>query len=109
MQEVLSRRLNHFADWGTPDLIVIDGGKGQLGAVLEVLNQADISIPVIGLAKRLEQIVVKTDSGFELITLSRSNPGISVLRRIRDEAHRFGVAYHTKLRKKAFLPYSAKR
>jgi len=107
MKEMLSRRLNN-SDWPTPDLIVIDGGKGQVGAALKALANLGKRIPLIGLAKREEIIVIpiKQQSGiiFEEVKLAHSTPGINLVRRIRDEAHRFAITYHRLLRKKAFLP-----
>ena len=106
MKEMISRRLNN-ASWPTPDLLVIDGGKGQVGAALKALANLGKKIPIIGLAKREEIIVVpiKQQSGviFEEIKLAHSTPGINLLRRIRDEAHRFAITYHRLLRKKAML------
>lgn len=107
MQEMLSRRLKR-EDWPTPDLWVIDGGKGQVGAALKALASTNTVLPVIGLAKREETIVVpiKRIGGgleFEEIKLPNSTPGINLLRRIRDEAHRFAVTYHRLLRKKNML------
>jgi len=105
MKEMLSRRLDN-ASWPTPDLLVIDGGKGQVGAALKALANSGKRIPLIGLAKREEIIVVpiKIQSGveFEEIKLAHSTPGINLLRRIRDEAHRFAITYHKLLRKKSF-------
>jgi len=106
MKEMLGRRLNNET-WPEPDLLVIDGGKGQVGSALKALANINKRIPVIGLAKREEIIVVpiKTQSGveFEEIKLPHSTPGINLLRRIRDEAHRFAITYHRLLRKKAFI------
>lgn len=105
MKEMLSRRLNN-ASWPVPDLLVIDGGKGQVGAALKALANLGKRLPVVGLAKREETIVVpiKNPSGIEFIEikLPNSTPGINLLRRIRDEAHRFAITYHRLLRKKAF-------
>lgn len=110
MKEMLSRRLDN-ASWPSPDLLVIDGGKGQVGAALKALANLGKRIPIIGLAKREEIIVIplKEQSGivFEEVKLPHSTPGINLLRRIRDEAHRFAITYHRLLRKKAFLPPSS--
>lgn len=107
MREVLSRRLKN-TQWKEPDLMVIDGGRGQVGAVLKALASIGKRIPVIGLAKREETIVVPVknvnDIEFIEVKLPNSTPGINLLRRIRDEAHRFAITYHKLLRKKAFLP-----
>jgi excinuclease UvrABC nuclease subunit len=107
MKEVLGRRIKHFQDWGAPNLFVIDGGKGQVSSAVEILDKAGVKIPVIGLAKREEIIVVPRHTAegltFDEIKLPHSTPGINLLRRIRDEAHRFAITYHRLLRKKAFL------
>lgn len=109
MKEVLKRRFGHD-EWNTPSLIIIDGGKGQVSASLEALSQKGISIPLIGLAKREETIVIpkvlegksKTDEskGFTEILLPRSSKAVQLITRIRDEAHRFAITYHRKLRSK---------
>lgn len=105
MREMLSRRLRN--DWQIPDLMVIDGGKGQVGSALKALASKNKRIPVVGLAKREETIVVpmKKPGGifFEEVKLPNSTPGINLLRRIRDEAHRFAITYHRLLRKKKML------
>lgn len=95
MKEVLQRRLKN--DWKLPDLFIIDGGKGQLSSVVEVLNELKINIPAVGLAKRLETII--TSDGKEIL-LPRSSEALKLVMRIRDEAHRFAVTYHRKLRSK---------
>ncbi len=107
MQEVLSRRLSHHSkiaedgkSWRDPDLLVIDGGKGQVSAVLDAISATSLNIPVIGLAKKYETIVFKDGLEFREILVDKSNPGLSLLIRIRDEAHRFAQAYHHKLRTK---------
>ena len=79
-----------------PDLIVIDGGKGQLSAVLDALRSIEVDLPVIGLAKREELIFRPADS--EPLALPRDSQALMLLQRIRDEAHRFAVGYHRKLR-----------
>ncbi|MCE5214734.1 MAG: excinuclease ABC subunit UvrC, partial [Methanobacterium sp.] len=82
-----------------PDLIVIDGGKGQLNTALEVLKTLDITnIPVIGLAKEFEHIFIPNIS--TPIILPPNSKALHLLMRIRDEAHRFAVSYHKKLRSK---------
>ena len=105
MKEMLSTRLRN--KWLEPNLLVIDGGKGQVGAALKALANMGKRIPIIGLAKREEIIVIpikeRTGIIFEEIKLPHSTPGINLLRRIRDEAHRFAITYHRLLRKKAFI------
>lgn len=101
--EVLRRRLAH-TEWPYPDLLVIDGGKGQVRSAKEVLDGVGLSQPVIGLAKRFEEIVVPVSAGWKIVRLPVSDPGLHLLERIRDESHRFALAYHRLLRRKAFLP-----
>jgi excinuclease ABC subunit C len=104
MREMLSRRLSRVhpqnpADaWPIPDLLVIDGGKGQLSVAVEVLKEKKLKIPVIGLAKRIEEIFLPGQS--EPIVLSHDNPVLQLLQRLRDEAHRFGITFHRSLRSK---------
>ncbi|MDR2555921.1 MAG: excinuclease ABC subunit UvrC [Fibromonadaceae bacterium] len=102
MREVLSRRLTRLqkenADF--PDLLVIDGGKGQVEAAFDVLKEMNLTnIPVIGLAKRLEEIVFAGKKSS--ILLKRSNAALQLLQRIRDEAHRFAITFQRKRRKKS--------
>lgn len=89
--------------WGVlPDLLIVDGGKGQLHAALEVMAEMSVStVPAIGLAKRLEEVFVpgKPDP----LPIPRDSEGLYLLERIRDEAHRFAIGYHRKLRTKAGL------
>ena len=95
MQETLTRRLKH-RDWAYPDVIVIDGGKGQLGAVPKVDG-----ITYISLAKRFELVFTTTQD--EPIVLSHHSYALRLLQRIRDEAHRFAITYHKSLRDKIRL------
>ena len=83
-------------EWAIPDLIIIDGGKGQLSAAMEVLQELHIDIPTVGLAKENEEIFVPGSP--DPIILPRSSQGLYMVQRIRDEAHRFGITYHRKLR-----------
>lgn len=96
MQEVVLRRYSKYED--LPDLIVIDGGKGQLSSALEVIRGLGLEMPVVGLAKRLEEIFQEGCS--ESILLPKDSPAIHLMQRIRDEAHRFAITYHRKLRSK---------
>jgi excinuclease ABC subunit C len=100
MREVITRRLDHLNDWGTPDLIVVDGGKGQISSAMKALFEKDSNIPLIGIAKR-EELLITSD--FKVIRLSHKSPALTLVRRIRDEAHRFAITYHKKLRSKYFL------
>ncbi len=102
MQEVIIRRLKH-TEWEYPDLLVVDGGKPQVAAIRRILTEHSLPIPLIGLAKRFERIVVPSGSEFAVISVPLSNPSIQILQRIRDEAHRFANAYHKTLRSAAFV------
>ena len=84
-----------------PDLLIIDGGKGQLSAGLEVLREAGLEpvVPAAGLAKRNEELFVKDRP--EPIVLPRTSQALFLVQRVRDEAHRFAITYHRGLRKKA--------
>ncbi len=98
MQEVVTRRFRRAIEENCfPDLILIDGGKGQLNAACEVLGSLDLShLPIIGLAKRFEHIFLPNRS--DPIILRHDNPTLHLIQRLRDEAHRFAVTYHRKLR-----------
>ncbi len=116
MAETMERRFSgRHDDWAKPDLIIIDGGKGQLAAATEVLDRLGVNIPAVGLAKRHEEIVQRRqdvpatigratrleeryDGDFRIISLPHSSKIVQLLQRIRDEAHRFAVSYHTTLR-----------
>ncbi len=107
MREVLIRRFKHGEDDENekkrfakpPDLILIDGGRGQLNAALEALDELDIKhFPICSLAKREEEIYLP---GVSIpIRLDRRNQGLRLLQNVRDEAHRFGITYHRTLRGK---------
>ncbi|MDO8451933.1 MAG: UvrB/UvrC motif-containing protein [bacterium] len=99
MAEVVERRFRH-PEWPHPDLLVVDGGKGQVNVGTEVLKKLGLSIPIIGLAKRNEEIIVPEGIGFRTIKLSYTNPALHTIQRIRDEAHRFALSYHRFLRQK---------
>lgn len=92
MAEVMSRRYGKEKDWPAPDLIVLDGGLGQLHAALPLIRGAGIDAPVIGLAKRMEEIY--TEHSASPVVLDRHEPALQLLQYIRDEAHRFVIAYH---------------
>jgi excinuclease ABC subunit C len=109
------------AKWHLPDLFLIDGGKGQLSSAIKARDEAGYKIPMIGLAKRDEEIIVdisgsmitinqarlkdlgafvKTNDSFSTILLPKSSSIIKLLQRIRDESHRFAVSYHSVLKVK---------
>jgi len=124
MNETIARRLreDNRRKWGIPNLVLIDGGKGQLDAATRARNDAgQSSIPFVGLAKREEQIVIQKDESnvtlnhdilhklggfstesddFILVNLPHSTNVVKLLQRIRDESHRFAVSYHSTLKSK---------
>ncbi|MFI5263757.1 MAG: excinuclease ABC subunit UvrC [Candidatus Kapaibacterium sp.] len=104
MKEVVYRRYAKLQEDNAemPDLIVIDGGKGQLSSAYEVLTELKLTnIPIIGLAKRLEEIFVVGSS--ESLLLPKSSSSLRLLQQIRDEAHRFAITFHRSLRDKRTL------
>jgi excinuclease ABC subunit C len=124
MREVIARRLQRRDQkgWQLPSLFLIDGGRGQLSSALESRDKLGVSIPMVGLAKREEEIIVDNansnvtikpevchkmqaivtvSDNFTSILLPKNSPAIKLLQRIRDESHRFAVSYHTVLKVKA--------
>lgn len=123
MREAMTRRFSerNIKQWGMPDMLLIDGGKGQLEAALSVLRERAIQLPVIGLAKKYEEIVVRNDwpytkldaeqvlklrgfsrlsEDFTLVDLPNNSNIVKLLQRVRDESHRFAVSYHSVLKTK---------
>ena len=102
MKEVLTRRLSHLGEknWDKPDLIIIDGGKGQLSSVMQIIEELGVKgIDVVSLAKRNEEVFLPKNS--KPIILPRKSSALFLFQRIRDEAHRFAITYHRKLRSKS--------
>ena len=104
MTETLTRRLTDLKELKEnfnkrPDLIVIDGGFGQLSAVKEVLDKLELNIPIISLAEKNEEICTLFSK--EPIVLKKSDYALKLLQRIRDEAHRFAITFHRELRGKS--------
>ncbi|MGH7196682.1 MAG: excinuclease ABC subunit UvrC [Candidatus Saccharimonadales bacterium] len=119
MREVMLRRFSgEHLDWPIPDLLLIDGGKGQLMAAITALEERGVQIPAVGLAKREEEVVIhKTQSNvvlkltshkdifvaetgdFYVVRLGRNSHIVKLLQRIRNESHRFAVSYHTVLKR----------
>lgn len=85
--------------WALPDLLVIDGGRGQVAAAAAVMASAGLSIPLIGLAKEREEIWFPETA--TPLLLPATDPGLRLLQRLRDEAHRFAIGYHRTLRSRA--------
>lgn len=101
MKEVLTRRLTKLGQkgWEKPDLIIIDGGKGQLSSVMQIVREMNIEgIDFVSLAKREEEVFLPYTS--KSIMLPRESSALFLIQRIRDEAHRFAITYHRKLRSK---------
>lgn len=152
MEEMLVRRIRHD-EWPAPDLLIVDGGKGQVTAALRAFEKSGKSFPLIGLAKREETMIIpvnqvyfeqevrgpkssnafqnrhsgeQSDSGIDSgrtsfarmtkkiygtneehfieLSLLKNSPSLHLIQRIRDEAHRFAITYHKKVRSKNFLP-----
>ncbi len=104
MREVVGRRYKRISDEGSvrPDLIVIDGGKGQLSSARTILEDLGLQdIPIIGLAKRLEEVFVPGET--EPVLLPKTSASLKLLQRLRDEAHRFAITYHRTVRSKRIL------
>ena len=98
IKEVIYRRLKHI-EWGTPDLILVDGGKPQVSAA----NKVSPNIPIIGLAKKEETIVIKDAKNWQEIKLPKHSPSLLLLQSLRDEAHRFANSYRRNLMQKNFI------
>ena len=100
MQEVIRRRYTRAIENNDfPDLIMVDGGKGQLSSAVEILNNLGLKqIPIIGLAKRLEEVFFPLKSDPE--SIPKTSSGLKLLQQIRDEAHRFAITFHRNRRSK---------
>jgi excinuclease ABC subunit C len=103
IQETLRRRFKRGSAgegaWGmVPDLVLIDGGRGQLNAALQVRKELGLAVPTASLAKENEEVFIPGNP--EPICLPKDSPALHILQRARDEAHRFAVSYHRKLRHK---------
>ncbi|MCK4301798.1 MAG: excinuclease ABC subunit C, partial [candidate division Zixibacteria bacterium] len=102
MREVIGRyfyRIREDESLSPPDLVVVDGGKGQLSSALAEMTALGFADqPVIGLAKRLEEVFIPTVS--DPITIDRRSPALMLLKQVRDEAHRFAITYNRKVRTK---------
>lgn len=107
MKEIITRRFRRAQEaneeeagkWTTlPDLVIIDGGKGQLNAALEALEEVGMQVPICGLAKEQEEIFLPGRS--DSILLPRDSQALFLVQRLRDEAHRFAITYHRNTRRK---------
>ncbi len=98
-----SRTANRESDgWELPDLVIIDGGKGQLGAAVQVMRELGVhDIPTVGLAKRFEELFVPDED--EPVVLPRGSEALYLVQRVRDEAHRFAITFHRQVRGKSSI------
>jgi len=106
MKEVLSRRFKRAMlddSWSLPNLIVLDGGKGQLNAGLMVMKELGQDVPMISIAKREEVLIYSEAGQFHEVKLPRQSEALKLIQRLRDEAHRFSRKYHYQLRLKKLL------
>lgn len=105
MEEVVYRRYKRLLEEGDsiPQLIVIDGGKGQLGSAVKALSKLEFSVPpkIIGIAKRLEEIYFPGDP--VPIYLDKKSESLKIIQHLRDEAHRFGITFHRQKRSNSFI------
>lgn len=105
MREIVGRRYQRLIneEKSLPDLIVIDGGKGQLSAAIEALQGLGVfgKVPLIGLAKKLEEIFLPGSS--DPLVIDHGNQGLMLLQHLRNEAHRFGITHHRNQRSAAFI------
>ncbi len=104
LQEVLKRRFKRASEgtdtWAImPDLVLIDGGRGQLNAALETLKESGVSVPAASLAKENEEIFLPDRD--QPVVLPKTSPGLQMLQRLRDEAHRFAIGYFTRVHRQA--------
>jgi excinuclease ABC subunit C len=105
MREIVGRRYSRLLSENAelPDLVVVDGGKGQLSAAYGIFQELGIAdrVPLVGLAKRIEEVFFPSDP--EPYYLSRNGQPLKVMMHIRDEAHRFGITFHRDKRSAAFI------
>jgi len=99
IREILTRRFGN--DWPIPNLIIIDGGRGQLNIAQNVINKLKLKVVPIAIAKRFEKIFLRDK--ILPISLTKESPARQLVAQIRDEAHRFALSYHRLLRSKAML------
>ncbi|HEC57285.1 MAG TPA: excinuclease ABC subunit UvrC [Candidatus Syntrophoarchaeum butanivorans] len=98
MEEVIRRRLRSTDGSRLPDLLVLDGGRAQLNVALKVIDEAGVDVTALALAKRFEEIYLPHEK--RPIRLEERSPALRLLKQIRDEAHRFAITYHRRLRGK---------
>jgi excinuclease ABC subunit C len=104
MEEVIGRRYKKLKDNNDifPDLIMVDGGKGQLSSAVAILNKLEIKdVSIIGLAKRLEEVFLPEQK--ESVLIPKTSSALKLLQQIRDEAHRFAITFHRKKRSRRII------
>ena len=105
MKEIVGRRYKRIIDENAvmPSLIIVDGGKGQLSSACEALKELGIynQVPIVGIAKKLEEIYYPEDP--LPLHISKKSPGLLLIQRIRDEAHRFAITFHRQKRSKSTM------
>ena len=103
MREILSRRFKRIKQGQieAPDLIIIDGGKGQLSSVIQIMKEFELKLNIVSLAKREEEVFLPNKS--EPVIFALNSPALQLFQRIRDEAHRFAITFHRQLRSKSML------
>ena len=100
LKEVIKRRLKQ--KWPVPDLMIIDGGRPQIKTIIKVFQENQIDIPLLGIAKNPDRVIVGVD-GYPNLFLKNDNQVLNIIRLLRDESHRFARKYHLFLRSKDFL------
>ena len=103
MREILSRRFKRIKSGQiqTPDLIIIDGGKGQLSSVIQIMKEFELKLNIVSLAKREEEVFLPNKK--EPVLFAINSPALHLFQRIRDEAHRFAITFHRQTRSKNML------
>lgn len=102
LTEAIGRRLKH-PEWELPSLLVVDGGKGQVSTIQKLFAQRAITLPLIGLAKQFERLIIPEDGKLFEVSLPRKHEGLKLIQVLRDEAHRFALSYHRLRRNKDSL------
>ena len=103
MREILSRRFKRIKSGkiNPPDLIIIDGGKGQLSSVIAMMKEFELKLNIVSLAKREEEVFLPSQSN--PVIFAKNSPALHLFQRIRDEAHRFAITFHRQQRSKTML------
>ncbi|EKE13967.1 MAG: excinuclease ABC subunit C [uncultured bacterium] len=100
LKEIMIRRIKQ--NWPVPDLIIVDGGRPQIKAILKIFDNHRVKIPLIGIAKNPDRVIVGIE-GYPNLFLKNDSKVLNIIRLLRDESHRFARKYHLFLRSKDFL------